>query len=555
MKTLVGAALASLPRPAARSSSRADTRATRLAFAGQTSLLLAALASLCATALLALPAGASAAACPNEAFRTGLSAALPDCRAYEMVSPPGFMPMNGILHNGSQASSTGGRFSFYSKFGAPPGSSSYGGYYLSTRGPSGWSTADMVPPQSTAGGDFCNPSVLFSPDLSKSVLQDGWNWGESYPIYLDDNGSQNCSHDEPELVAGEPHGAQNLFLREGSTGSFQLINATAPGSPARDAWFQAGSEDFSHIVFTDPLKLTSDAPQPPEFAVFHYAMGEDLYVRYAGTDRLVTRLPDGTPVWGLLANGDESGSTGGSAQWTHAVSTDGERVLFYAGGEVVRALSEEHYVGGSLYMRENAAREQSAISAGTCTEAAKACTVQIDLPAPGVVGAGGGGHFQWASADGSRVFFTDESKLTTDAGAEAGKPDLYEYNSERPEATRLLDLTAGAPEPANVQGLSGVSADGSHVYFVAEGKLTGAQENGWGGQAQTGRPNLYLRSAGITTFIATLDIPSEDPQAGKEEQDFCAWDSYTPPGKKPRGEESSNCMSARVSPDGTFLAL
>ena len=517
----------------------------------------------------AAPAPALAAEpCPNEQFRTGFSASLPDCRAYEMVSPLASQPFN-RGNFGSQASVSGDRMGFYAPNGASAGSPSFGPYYLSARRSSGWSTEDAIPPQTTAGGILCTPVIFYSLDLSKGVLADGWNWGEGYPRYPDDHQSSNCSHDEPELVPGEPRGFQNLFLRDNETASYGLIDVTPQGVGPRDAWFQSGSSDFSHIVFTDPAKLTPEAPTVPggisDQGIYAYAVGEDLYEWVGGVVRLVTVLPGGAPVWGLLANGFES-QTHTSVVWTHAVSADGERVFFYAGGEAFGPSAplpkSETYVGGGLYLREKAAREQSSVAAGKCTEPAKACTVQIDAAESGAPGPSGGGHFQWATPDGSKAFFTDESQLTAGSKAEAGKPDLYEYevNPEAGKPGTLTDLTAGATEPADVQGLSGISDDGSSVYFVAEGALTGEQENSQGAKAHAGKPNLYLRHAGATTFIATLDTFGEDSQGGAKVGDSCDWESYSPPGQKrsregAEREEVPNCMSARVSPNGAFLAF
>ena len=59
----------------------------------------------------------------------------------------------------------------------------------------------------------------------------------------------------------------------------------------------------------------------------------------------------------------------------------------------------------------------------------------------------------------------------------------------------------------------GASEDGSSVYFVASGELTGSQQNGQGRNAQAGEPNLYLlRDTGSgwqPTFIATLGPEDE----------------------------------------------
>jgi hypothetical protein len=548
-------------------------------------------------AAVSIPAIASASdGCSNEPLRTGPSAALPDCRAYELVSPLRSEPEPG--GHAIPVSLTGDRVGFFTEFGPAPGltGASAGPYYLSTRGPAGWSTANEIPPQSTGSGLFCSAYVAgYSADLSQAVLGDGWNW-TGYPRYPDDNSTHDCGHDEPLLAPGEPLGAQNIFLHSSDApneaGFYQLLNSTPPGVAARDAYFQAGSADFSHIVFTSPLQLTPEAPLPPQQTTTN-TVGEDLYENVGGALRLLTVLPGGAPTWGILANGWESDRSTTSASFTHAVSEDGERVFFYGDGEQycerpMIGTSCPHargaYLNAKLYLRQNAAQRPAA--AGECapSEAGRACTVQIDEPnSDAPPGPGGGGQFQSGSPDGARAFFTDCARLTADSTAvsasgcggfalteESGyqQPtgnDLYEYDVEKPVGQRLVDLTVDANGSdsfgADVQGVAGISKDGSYVYFVATGVLTGSEENEHHEQAAVGETNLYLRHAGATTFIATLGPPMSDESAhaGRKNQiEACDWSSFNSPEWEPPfrpGVPTGPCLTSRVSSDGRFLAF
>jgi len=94
--------------------------------------------------------------CPNQAFRSGASAALPDCRAYEMVSP---LEKNGdikvLVELGNhpagldQSSEDGDRFAYSSSaaFGDAV-SGPYSSEYLAARTADGWSTKSISPPRS-----------------------------------------------------------------------------------------------------------------------------------------------------------------------------------------------------------------------------------------------------------------------------------------------------------------------------------------------------------------------------------------------------------------------
>jgi len=451
---------------------------------------------------------APTASCSNAQLRTGYSAHLPDCRAYELVTPPGSRPFinNGYLVNGARAATSGDALAWVSWY-PIPGAQSEGDFNLSIRGGQGWSTVGVIPPQSQTNAALfpCIPSVFFSPDLSEGVLSDGFDaQGSSF--------GGTCGSDDPLLVSGEPQGAANLFLHASAGGPYQLVDVNAAGTPPtsaqlgdppNNAELEGASSDLSHVVFEDEAQLTPDAPA-----------ALDIYEYSDGVVRLVSVLPDGTPVQATVANSYQYEGPGqisgpgfgkqGAEGFTNAVSADGSRVFFQA--------------NGNLYVREHADQPQSPVAGGSCTDLAEACTVQVDASQGS--GSGGGGTFEWASSDGSDVFFTDDASagLTADTVPDSGQ-NLYQYDLD---TGKLTDLTPAVP--AQVQGVSGVSDNGSYVYFVADGALAQG--------AAAGQPNLYLYHAGMTVLIATLG-----------------------PGDAEDWTASSNALGALVSPNGRYLAF
>ncbi len=452
---------------------------------------------------------AAQAACPNEQFRTGFSGALPDCRAYELVTPPNnqsAQPDGNVGGNGGGelelpkvlagnfAAVDGSRLSF-NALDVRPGSPSGGESYVATRSASGWSEENMFP-STNYYGYKCPEAVLspaathYSDDLSHAIV--------SVPA------GGECGV-EPELVEGEPRGSKNLFVRDNATGTYRLIDIPEEGVagfvPAIPTLL-GESSDFSRVVFAEEAKLTKEAP----------AGANDVYEWNAGHVRLASVLPDGAPVAGSFVG----------------MSSDGSRVFFSAAGSLYVRVDGAETVqldasqaggagGGSSFLA--ASHDGSVV---LFTDDASAGLTADTVPGSGTnlyrydAGAPAGqrladltpvAHAEapalaGVSKDGSTVFFTDESPaaLTADTVSGSGT-NLYRYDAGAPAGERLADLTPTAP--AEVKGVLGVSEDGSSVYFKAEGVLT-SQPNQYGETAQGGQSNLYLFRGGASTFITVL---------------------------------------------------
>jgi len=471
--------------------------------------------------------------CPNEGIRLQQGASeLPGCRAYEMVTPiekgsgePEFgsalalTPSVVSTINGVRAALDGERLAWVSE--PVPGAQSFGISHLSSRGTAGWSSDDLVPPMAPANDLLCPLQMGvsgWSTDLTRSLLD--LPAGPPAVNEVAPRGfgeEEECGNDEPRLVAGEPEHFRNLFVRDNLAESYALVNVTPAGvvwpepeenhQPYWPASFLAGSDDLSHVVFEEELALTPDAP-------LGYPGGDELYEWVGGQVRLVTILPDGTPVHGALAGATRNYHPGPGDAWSlnvaqfrHAVSADGSRILFDA--------------EGGLYLRQDGLE-----------------TFQVD--ASHGSDPSGGGRFMVASADGSRVFFTADRRLTPDSTANPGQPDLYEYRLNSDKSSSLVDLTVSSGEPASVLGVSGASGDGGRVYFVAQGMLS-TVPNSEGDLPVPGEANLYLADGGGITFVSTLDLT-----------DDCDWKTEEPCGFDP---SSNGGLTARVSMDGNYLGF
>jgi hypothetical protein len=405
------------------------------------------------------------ATCPNEPGRSGFSAALSDCRAYELVTPPGKnsaqpdtqagesiniggedVSLRYGGYAGNHAADAGDRFA-YDATEIMPGSQSAGLEFIAKRGANGWSSEDALPlrpytgnrcPYSTAS----QTTVLkYSPNLEKAIIADNvTNGGFAHEF------SESCRGEVVDVVAGEPF-EENLLMRDNEAATYQLVDLTPDGVSPEPARLVMASADLNLVVFSEQAKLTPEAT----------AGTINLYEWNEGTLRLLKlELPSGAPVAGTVVG----------------ISADGADLAFTA--------------NGNLYMRVDGDR-----------------TVQLD-EARGGGGPGGGGAFTAFAADGSQVFFTDDGAagLTGDTVAASGT-NLYSYDLHTGE---LADLTPVSDAKA---ALLAVSEDGTYVYFRSEGVQSGGQVNQFGEVAQAGRSNVYLDHNGAVTFVMGNAITSQ----------------------------------------------
>lgn len=442
-----------------------------------------------------------AGACPNEAFRVGASARLPDCRAYEMVSPVdknggdiATLPnINSFRTALNQSSIDGEKLTFSSakSFGDAIGAP-YSSQYIATRGPDGWAVENVTPPRTAGlflGNSFYDLDVqfkAFSPDLSSALLVDD----SRHPL-------------TPEA----PEGMVNVYQRDNLTGAYRPFMTSKPSIAAENfgevglgLFVEGESADGRHAAIAIGAALTSNAASDTNYQLYDFSGGE-LH--------LVSVLPDGTAypgrsVLGSPGYGGDKNPTHGGAVLSHAISADGSRIFWSSLGE-----PGESGAIGPIYVRENPDEAQSALNgSGQCTEPAKACTIQV---------AGEPTQFWTASADGSKALVGNVGEVLT----------VFNVNTK--SSTTVAN---------SAQGVLGASENLSYIYFVSREDLAAA--------ATAGEENLYLDHDGTISFITTLSAQDTNDGNGAGGGAFAYLSDI---------DQSPYKRSSRVSADGRRIVF
>ncbi|HVT00296.1 MAG TPA: hypothetical protein VHE08_07260 [Solirubrobacterales bacterium] len=240
--------------------------------------------------------------CANGALRTGPSAMLPDCRAYELVTPPdtnGRTP-RGAAFNGRyfptlQASPDGDRVSFLVEGGSIPGfeaaGAGNGDDYLARRGGGGWSTELASP----TGAEVPAPRPgAFSEDQEHSLWSESLGAGGTTFIRYPDGHSQPVGRGslgvdrgaEARLIA--PGGSHTIFSSE-RIRAVQLEPDAPPAGTA--AIYDRTADEVTHVVSLLPGDVTPAAGENAEY-VGASLDGAGVAFRIEGSGMLYLRQDD-----------------------------------------------------------------------------------------------------------------------------------------------------------------------------------------------------------------------------------------------------------------------
>jgi hypothetical protein len=476
---------------------------------------------------LPTPEGTFAAAPPPPscaAARAALDLHLPDCRAYELVTPPeknGADINKGLIMEEATFAADGSRvFSLtlqcFDNAEACNGvRKTEGTPYSFTRSEAGWLTEPLIPPATS------NSTMLsYSADTGRVLFA-----RSAEPPALE------------QLDVREPDGTLRAVGAAGETPGPHISGLT------RGPSFATG--DMTHVVVADSEQDWPSLEGP----------GGNQLLAYPGTTPGRPVLVGVTGPAGSTSLISACGTNYGGAGAPGRLSGDG-RATFFTDEPCSTGTGANAGVpvpAELIYQRiEEASGEMS--------------TVLVSGPGPGSVcdaecqqQTPRQATFAGASTDGSRVFFTDTGRLTNSANDDKNTKDvsgggcvntslltsgcnLYEFacpaHCEQLSERRLVDVSAGDTSGLGprVRGVVAFPPSGADLFFVASGVLTG-KPNAGGQKPSPGAANLYVYRFAADGGEGTVGFIAQLAQADAPE-----WSS---------GGE----MVANVTPDGRYLVF
>jgi hypothetical protein len=433
-------------------------------------------AALVAMLSLSIPSAAHAEACSNDASRVGPSASLPDCRAYELVTPP---HTDGRLLESINTFSFGGNLwdlfptaltspdgdsfvftTYTAPLLEPGGGAGISDVYQSQRGPDGWRTTRRLSPSGQESQEaWPIPGGISADHGYAFTLLRG------YDSLVDPTGLVEITGIGREGV--EPY-AQGRFI---SPGGHHIIFTTGADA-AQSVWC------FRQAAECPVLKLEPNAPPTGTGAIYDRSAD--------GPTQVVSLLPTNQPP----AAGEQAFYKGASA--------DGAKVAFAIGGtlyvrvdnwetlEVTKeAATFAGLSGDGRYLFYVLGGDRGVIHRFDTTSGAD---IEVNPASEGEI--------VNISVDGTHVYFISEEQL--DGEGVAGSPNLFVWDGGVPtyittvlesDKTRTSGALEGMPgltnwtkgvigppenggEPGPGANSSRTTPDGQVLVFESRAKIT-----------------------------------------------------------------------------------
>jgi hypothetical protein len=391
-------------------------------------------------------------ACPNEEIRIQQHATqLPDCRAYEKVTPAekgGGDIMGSGMTNLSSAEGDAVTLATHSPFGDIIGSGPAGlNQYIARRTPTGWIDHGIDPrPRPEEFQTFAGSTRYFgfSEDLRRALL---------------------VAADLPDAPGGIPL-RNNLYLENTADRSLEVVTATHDGlpdvlpHPFLDALREQGewglSADARHAAFALSANFL---PQVTPGVV-------NMYQWDNGVLSLAGILPDGSVPPGGSFLPEPS-----TMDW--AMSRDGSRQLFFASANP----------GGppQLYQRIDGQRTVWISEPETSEPGEKPTGVKLEDATP----------------DGHTIIFSTNSRLLDEDEHEG--PDLYRWTD--------------SPDPESESNLTLITPNGFEGQGAGKAQVVGASDDGTKVYYKTAGGEMVLWNSGTTkVIIPVVDVASAAPE-------------------------------------------